>query len=72
MMSGGSVYYTKEESIEHLEHLVYLLKTYENFHVKLIKEMPESNYLLYAKEEIGAIVAKHPHYRLYLLLMRRI
>jgi hypothetical protein len=58
MMSGGSVYYTKEEYIEHLEHLVYLLKTYENFHVKLIKEMPESNYLLYAKEEIGAIVAK--------------
>lgn len=58
MMDGSSVFYKKEEYIGHLEHLIYLLNTYENFHVKLIKEMPENNYMVYAKEELGAIASK--------------
>lgn len=58
MMEGSSVFYTKEEYIGHLEHLVHLLDIYENFHVKLTEEIPESNYMVYAKEELGAIVAK--------------
>lgn len=58
MMNGGSVYYTVEEYTEHLEHLVHLLKTCENFHIKLIARMPESNYMVYAKEDLGVIVAK--------------
>ncbi|TJX15883.1 hypothetical protein E9840_01630 [Tissierella creatinini] len=58
MMSEESVYYMKEEYIEHLERLVYLLYIYDNFHVKFIEEMPESNYFVYTKEELGAIVAK--------------
>ena len=58
MMDGGSAFYTKEEYIRHLEHLVYLLNTYENFHIKLIEGIQESNYMVYAKEELGAIVAK--------------
>lgn len=58
IMSRESIYYTKKEYIEHLSHLVYLLKTYKNFHVVLVEEALESNYLVYAKEELGAIVAK--------------
>ena len=58
IMSGGSVYYTKEEYIGHLEHLVYLLNTYDHFHVNLIEGLPESNYMVYAKEDLGVIVAK--------------
>ncbi|WP_312832788.1 hypothetical protein [Sedimentibacter saalensis] len=58
IMHGGFIYYMKEEYIVHLEHLVYLLNTYDNFHVKLIDGMPESNYMVYVKEELGAIVAK--------------
>lgn len=58
MMNGASVHYTQEEYIEHLEHMAHLLKTYENFHVKMIEEMPKSNYIVYAKEDLGVIVAK--------------
>lgn len=58
IMSEETVYYTQEEYIGHLEQLVYLLKTYANFHVKLIEGMPENNYMVYAKEELGVIVAK--------------
>lgn len=58
IMSGELVSYTQEEYIEHLEHLMYLLKTYDNFHVKLIDAIPESNHMVYAKEDIGAIIAK--------------
>lgn len=58
MMSGELVYYTKEEYIGHLEHLEYLMETFENFHIKLIEEVPESNYMVYAKEDLGAIIAK--------------
>lgn len=58
MMNGGSVFYTKEEYIGHLEHLVYLLKTYENFHIKLVEAIPESNYMICVKEERGVIIAK--------------
>lgn len=58
IMSGGLIYYTKEEYIGHLEGLVYLLNTYDNFHVKLVDGMTESNYMVYAKEELGQIIAK--------------
>lgn len=58
IMNGGSVYYTKQEYIEHLEYLVRMLKTFENFHIKLMKRISESNYMVYAKEDLWAIVAK--------------
>ncbi|HHX50019.1 MAG TPA: transcriptional regulator [Clostridia bacterium] len=58
MMIDDSVYYTQEEYIQHLTHLVHLLKTYETFHIKFIEEAPASNYMVYAKEDLGAIIAK--------------
>lgn len=58
VMDGSSIFYKKEEYIEHLEHLIHLLNTNKNFHVKMLEGMPEGNYMVYAKEELGVIVAK--------------
>lgn len=58
MMNNSTVYYTQEEYIQHLEHIIYLLEIYENFHIKLVSGMSESNYLIYAKEDLGVITAK--------------
>lgn len=58
IMREETVYYTKEEYTGHLAHLIYLLNTYEKFHVKLMEGIQENNYMVYAKEELGVIVAK--------------
>lgn len=58
MLSGGATYYTAEECILHLEHLVQLLRTCDSFHIKLVEKTTEDRYMVYAKEELGAIVAK--------------
>ena len=58
MLLGDTVYYTLDEYILHLEHLLLLLEKYENFHVYFTKEESESQYMVYAREELGAIVAK--------------
>ena len=58
MLLGGAAWYTPEEYILHLEHLVRLLENYENFHIHLIREEPEPRYMICAREELGVIVAK--------------
>lgn len=58
MLSGGAAHYTAEEYILHLEHLLWLLKTYQNFHVGFIPETEEDRYLIYAREDLGVIVGK--------------
>ena len=58
IMNGGSVFYTKEEYVGHLEHLAFLLNTYENFHIKLVEDISESSYMIYVKDERGVIIAK--------------
>lgn len=58
MLLGGTAYYTSEEYVRHLEHLVHLLEKHENFHVHIIKEEAEIQYMVYAREDLGAIVAK--------------
>lgn len=58
MLLGNVAHYTLGEYILHLEYLVYLLGEYENFHIHLIKEESEVQYVVYAKEELGAIIAK--------------
>ncbi len=58
MLSGSTAYYTAEEYILHLEHLVFLLKNYDKFHVYLTVNIAEELYMVYAKEDLGVIVAK--------------
>ena len=58
MMYGHPVYYTAEEYIQHLENLLHLMDKYENFHVKLVDGISDINYMLYIKENHGAIISK--------------
>ena len=57
-LGGVSVYYTPEEFAIHLEYLIKLLETYENYHVHLIDRPTEDGYMVYIREELGIIVAK--------------
>ena len=58
MLLGDTVYYTLEEYILHLEYILLLLEKYENFHVYFTNGETEAQYIVYAREELGAIVAK--------------
>lgn len=58
MLIGGKVFYSAEEYICHLEHIVKLLGTYENFHVSISGSADDESYMVYVKEDIGAVVAK--------------
>ena len=58
MLGGGAVYYTPEEFAIHLERVIALLETYENYRAHLIDRPVEDRYMVYAREELGVIVAK--------------
>ena len=58
ILGGGAAYYTPEEFAAHLEHIIDLLCSYENYHVHLIDKLTEDRYTVYAREELGVIVAK--------------
>lgn len=58
MLHGEAAYYTAEEYIEHLRNIIHLLESYENFHVQLIGQSPRNTYLVYAKEDVGTLVAR--------------
>ena len=58
MLLGDAAYYSLEEYILHLENIVDLLEKHENFHVHLAKEKTEVEYMVYAREDLGVIVAK--------------
>lgn len=57
-LGGVSVYYTPEEFAVHLEYLIELLETYENYHIHLVDRPTEDGYMVYVREELGIIVAK--------------
>lgn len=52
------VFYTRDELILHLETMVMLLKTYPNYHVYIDTMNKNEGFMLYAKEDVGVIVAK--------------
>jgi len=58
MLGAGAVYYTPEEFIAHLEHILALLESFDNYHIHLIDNSTEDRYTVYAREELGVIVAK--------------
>lgn len=58
MFIGGGICYTPDEFLRHLKHLVHLMETYENFCVRLIEYSTDDRYMVYAKEDLGVIVAK--------------
>ncbi|HHX13647.1 MAG TPA: transcriptional regulator [Clostridiales bacterium] len=58
MLGGKEANYTLEEYILHLENIQQLMNTYPNFNVCLTKKPLESRYMVYVKENLGAIIAK--------------
>jgi len=58
LMNGEPTCYTLEEYILHLENIQCYLNTYPNFHVCLKDDIVENRYMVYAKEDMGAIIAK--------------
>lgn len=58
ILYGGTIYYSAPEYIMHLENIVSLLKEYSGFHVCLITKETDARYMVYAKEDLGVIVAK--------------
>lgn len=58
MLSMSSAYYTPEQYIKHLEHIIYLVDTYPNFHVSIDRSAIEDRSIVYAKEDLGVIIAK--------------
>lgn len=58
MMAGGAIYYTPSEYLRHLQNIIRLLETSENYNACLIQGPVEDRYMVYVKEEKGAIVAK--------------
>ena len=52
------IYYTKDEFICHLENLVFLLENFKNYHISFEYGEKYQGYMLYAKEDLGVIVAK--------------
>ncbi len=58
MLSGEEIYYKLEEYIAHLENIQHLMTAYPSFNVYLTKEPIENRYMVYAKEDLGAIIAK--------------
>jgi len=58
MLGGGAVYYDPAEFAAHLEQVLSLLGSCENYHVHLAGKPTEDRYMVYAREELGVIVAK--------------
>ncbi|NLV17217.1 MAG: transcriptional regulator [Syntrophomonadaceae bacterium] len=58
ILDGGTVFYTPEEYAAHMEQVITLLASCENYHVILIGRQKEDRYTVYAREEVGVIVAK--------------
>lgn len=56
--SSEQLYYTTEEFRLHLENIVSMLKNSQRYNVHLVKDTKEDGYMLYAKEDIGVIVAR--------------
>lgn len=47
-----------EEYIQHITYIMDLLKTYDHFNIQIVKRPTEDQYTIYAREELGVIVAK--------------
>jgi hypothetical protein len=58
MMTGAALHYTREEYVKHLDHIAFLLEECKNFHIKMIEGVADSYFTVYAKDDIGAVVAK--------------
>ncbi len=57
LMTFETMHYTSGEFRRHLENVVALLQNYENYRVCIAAGGKETGYMLYVKEDVGAVVA---------------
>lgn len=57
-LSTQDIFYSLDELILHLESIVTLLQTCPNYHIYIDTMNKNESFMLYAKEDVGAIVAK--------------
>lgn len=55
---GRAVFYTVAEYIAHLENIAALMTAHENFHIRFSDGKAEDGYMIYVKEDLGAVLAK--------------
>lgn len=53
------IYYTMETFKRHLEHMISLLKLHDNYHVYIDEVEWSEDVVIYAREDIGVLVAKN-------------
>ncbi len=58
MLNRNTAYYTVEEFILHIENIIQILLIYKNYHICLCENSSENNFMIYAKEDLGTIIAK--------------
>lgn len=56
--SDRDIFYTSEQFIAHLENIIRLLKQYKNYSITIDSAKPMQGSLLYAKDNVGVLVAK--------------
>ena len=62
---GSDCGYSLEEFKEHIANIVYLLKKYSNYSVYIADSKWENHNVIYAKEHVGAIIAKKTEPKVY-------
>lgn len=58
MLGVANLYYTPEEFRGHLQNVVQLLQTFNNYNVYLTSRGEMAGFMLYVKEDVGVLVAK--------------
>lgn len=58
MLGVANLHYTPEEFKGHLQNVIRLLHTFNNYNVYLASQGEMAGYMLYVKEDVGILVAK--------------
>ncbi|MGH4117386.1 transcriptional regulator [Clostridium sp.] len=58
LLSGNQLFYNQTQFIAHLQNIIRLMKTFDNYNTTIASSSKSDEYMLYTKEGVGIIVAK--------------
>ncbi|NTV90068.1 MAG: transcriptional regulator [Clostridiales bacterium] len=58
MLGCADIYYTAEDYKQHLENIISLLKSHDNFNICLLHDSAERGHMAYVKEDVGFMVSR--------------
>jgi len=58
IFSESEIFYTPEEFISHIQNIIRLLRSYDNYNIYINTEKSAHGFMLYVKDNIGVLVAK--------------